>query len=145
MCVCACVSVYRGKQGNKIKKICCCRCSVLSCSTNLVWVISAFMLFHNSDASALHHKATRYGNTHTPPAPPPSQILINTHRLILSQAHIFIRVQIPFIVINQLKTEICYNNHTKNPWKQTIHKSNRITHASATKIVAMLRPDSEIK
>lgn len=93
------------------------------------------MLFHNSDASALHHKATRYGSTHTPPAPPPSQILINTHRLILSQARIFIRVQIPFIVINQLKTEICYNNHTKNPWKQTIHRSNRITHASATKIL----------
>lgn len=63
-------------------------------------------------------------HTHTPPAPPPSQILINTHRLILCKS---------FIVINQLKTEICYNNHTKNPWKQTIHKSNRRTHASATK------------
>lgn len=57
-------------RGMRSRKGICDWSSVLDCSSNLVWVISAFMLFHNTPARALHHKATRYSNPPPPPLPP---------------------------------------------------------------------------
>lgn len=74
------VSLCVGECVRNRKRICKCRCSVLGCSTNLVWVISAFMLFHNTAARTLHHKATRYRS----PAPTPS-----TH-LLITVTHAFL-------------------------------------------------------
>lgn len=62
-------------RGMRSRKGICDWSSVLDCSSNLVWVISAFMLFHNTPARALHHKATRYS---TPPPLPPS--LYHSHK-----------------------------------------------------------------
>lgn len=76
-------------RGMRSRKGICDWSSVLDCSSNLVWVISAFMLFHNTPARALHHKATRYSN----PPPPHSlhlfitvtNAVLNTHNLHQNQ------------------------------------------------------------
>lgn len=63
-------SVCGGECMRITETICDCGRSVLGCSTNLVRVISAFMLFHNTAAKELHHKATPSIGTATryPPA-----------------------------------------------------------------------------
>ena len=73
----ACVSAWvRSRKGI------CDWSSVPDCSTNLVWVISAFMLFHNTPARALHHKATR--STH-PPTDSLHLLITVTHAVLNTQ------------------------------------------------------------
>lgn len=68
-------SICRGERVRIRETICDCGRSVLGCSSNLVRVISAFMLFHNTAAKELHHKATPSTGSATryPPASSTSQ------------------------------------------------------------------------
>lgn len=65
-------------------------CSACCCSTNPVWVISAFILFRNTAGRSLHHEGLLL-EQQTPPSlppsahllpPPPSSILFPEHTII---------------------------------------------------------------